>query len=370
MVTGMLRPNDRMTSRERMLATYRGQEVDRLAFWAKVANETWRTTQPDAIRTLSDVELLDFIGADGIFHAPGFARPVRPRVEIERRLEGNVRTTVTRTPDGDLVGRFTRDEYTNSWHPTEFPIKTRQDVGRYRWRFKDLRVEVNPDRLEKARRHVADVGQRGIVIQGWGTSPLMDLVEHVIGPVNIHYMLADFPDEVDELIAAMHEANCALIECMAKHSPADALVSVENTSTTLISPAQFARYCLPHLRDYGRIIEDAGRMHELHMCGHTHVLLGEIDTIPASSIEAFTAPPLGNTRLVDGRSKAPSKTLVGGTNAMLWLRPADEITAFIESELAACPDRRRIVVTTAGVAPPACGVEKFAQVADFVTSLG
>jgi uroporphyrinogen-III decarboxylase len=369
MVTGLIRPDDRMTSRERMLAAYRGREVDRLPFWAKVANDTWRTSQPEAVRKLTDRELLDLIGADGIFGTPGFARVVRPRVTVEQRTDGNIRTTVTGTPDGELVERITRDTYTNSWHPTEFPIKTRQDIARYRWLFDDVRVEVDPDGLAKARRRVSEVGQRGIAIQGWGTSPLMHLVEHVIGPLNVHYMLADHADEVDGLIATMHSANCMFLECVAKHTPADAVVSVENTSTTLISPQQFRRYCLKHLRDYGRIIEGRGKMHELHMCGHTKVLLDEIDTIPASSIEAFTAPPLGNTRLVDGRTKAPSKTLVGGTNAMLWLRPVEEIAAFIEAELAACPDRRRIVVTTAGVAPPACKAEKFGQVADFVTSL-
>ena len=56
------------------------------------------------------------------------------------------------------------------------------------------------------------------------------------------------------------------------------------------------------------------------MCGHTMALLQRIDTIPAASIEAYTSPTLGNTRLVDGRTCAPSKTLIGGTNVMVWLR--------------------------------------------------
>jgi len=197
----------------------------------------------------------------------------------------------------------------------------------------------------------------------------MHLVEHVIGPVNTHYFLHDFPREMDELIALMHAARCEQVERIARHTPADLLVSVENTSTTLISPAQFQKYCLPHLCDYGRIIQDHGKIHELHMCGLLGALLERIDTVPAASIEAFSAPTLGNTRLADGRTRAPSKCLVGGTHCMAWLLPAGRIKQFILAELADCPDHRRIVLTTAGVAPPACGAETFGQVAGWLRTV-
>ena len=91
--------------------------------------------------------------------------------------------------------------------------------------------------------------------------------------------------------------------------------------------------------------------------------------IPAASIEAYTAPTLANTRLVEGRTRAPSKCLVGGTTCMTWLRPIDEIKAFIAGELDACPDHRRIVLTTAGVAPPACPAETFRAVGEWIRTL-
>ena len=358
--------DDPMTSRERLLAAYRGEEVDRLPYWAKVTNSTWRLSQPEAIRGLSDEQLLDFIGADGLFGSARIVRETCRRVETDDTLIDHTRTTVTRTPDGELTERWQQDPTTGSWHPVEFPVKTREDLKRYRWLHTGASCEVDAEALARAADDQAGIGERGITHAWTGTSPLMHLVEHVIGPVNTHLFLADYPDEMDELIALMHQARCGLVRMIAENTPADVVVSGENTSTSLISPTQFEKYCLPHLDDYGRVIEGAGKMHELHMCGLLNALLAKIDTIPANSIEAFTAPTLADTRLVDGRTKAPSKCLVGGTHCMLWLKPLDEIKRFITDELAACPNHRRIVLTTAGVAPPACRAETFRAVGDWL----
>ncbi len=365
-MNGMIHPTDRMTSRQRMLAAYRGEPIDRLPFWAKVTNNTWRTSQPEQIRKWSDVELLDYIHADGIFGCGHPVRTARPRIEQQTRDQGTCRITVTHTPDGDLTERWDLDPYTNSWHPTEFPVKTIEDVGRFRWFYVDTRHEVDPKAADRCGACQREIGERGVTHAGWGTSPLMHLVEHVIGPVNVHLMLADHSDEMDELIDLMHADDLVGVRAIAEHSPADFIVSVENTSTTLISPQQFETYCYRHLCDYGEAIRAAGREHELHMCGHTRVLLDRIDTIPAASIEAYTSPTLGNTRLVDGRTHAPSKTLIGGTNVMTWLRPVEQIREYILEELDACPDHRHIVLTTAGVAPPACSAEAFRAIGEWI----
>jgi len=366
-VKGRVHPADEMTSRARLLAAYRGEAVDRLPYWAKVANRTWRTGQPEEVRGWNDSELLDYIRADGIFTR--IPRPItvrRPHVGVEVAESGGERGILTSTPGGGLTETWTLDEFTRSWHPTEFPVKTREDLARYRWLYTDVELSVDEEKLQRAAAECERIGERGVVRTSWGTSPLMHLVEHVIGPAGTAYMLADHPGEMDELIGAMHAADLRLAGFLAGHTPADVVASVENTSTTLISPEQFERYCLPHLCDYGRAIEGAGKLHELHMCGHTKVLLEKIDAIPAASIEAFTAPSLGNTRLADGRAKAPSKTLIGGTNVNVWLLPVEDIKAYILTELDACPDHRRIVLTTAGVAPPGCPAEKFREIGEWI----
>ena len=84
--------------------------------------------------------------------------------------------------------------------------------------------------------------------------------------------------------------------------------------------------------------------------------------MPALVNEAYTTPPLGDVTLADGRRRMPSKALMGGTNATLWLEPVERIVQTVAADLAACPDRRRIFLTSAGVLPPLVSFHKARRV--------
>ena len=88
------------------------------------------------------------------------------------------------------------------------------------------------------------------------------------------------------------------------------------------------------------------------MCGALNALLEMIDRLPAAANEAFTTRPLGDCSLTEGRKRMPSKTLIGGTNATLWLKSPEEIAEAVRQDLADCPDRKKIFLTSAGVLPP------------------
>jgi hypothetical protein len=196
----------------------------------------------------------------------------------------------------------------------------------------------------------------------------MRWVEWIAGVENAHLLLADYPEEVEELLAAMHRVLMDKTRVEAEHSPVDMLYLTENTSTTLISPAQYTRYCLPHVRAYGEIARSYGRLLALHMCGHLKLLLPTLAGLPAHAFEAFTSPPVGNTRLAEGRAVCMDKCLIGGTNAVLWTRDAEEIVAEIERDLGALPHHRGIAVTSAGVMPPLCAPETIREVCAWVKS--
>jgi uroporphyrinogen-III decarboxylase len=106
----------------------------------------------------------------------------------------------------------------------------------------------------------------------------------------------------------------------------------------------------------------------LHMCGLLEALLPDLATIPVRAFEAFTSPPVANTRLAQGREACPDKCLVGGTNAELWTHDAGRIIAEIERDLNALPHHRGIVVSSAGQMPPPCPPETIKAVCDWVKS--
>ena len=354
-----------MTPKERWLATLRLQSVDRLLFWPKL-DGAYSRAQTDPFRAMDANAITEWTGSDQHRWVGGCVRELHTRCAGETTVDGVLSRTCYHTPQGaaELVQQF--DEGSQSWHPVAFPIKSRDDLELMTAWYEDVRIELDVEMCARARENVARIGQTALTTASIGTSPFMQFIETLAGVENAHLLAADYPDEVAALLAAMHRVNIRHAELMVEHSPADLLYLIENTSTTLLSPQQFAQYCLPHLREYSDIARRAGRLLALHMCGHLHALLPLLATLPVAAFEAFTSSTLGNTTLLDGRTACPHVCLIGGTNAMLWLQPPAEIIAQLERDLTALPHHRGIVVSSAGVMPPRCPPETIRAVCAWV----
>jgi uroporphyrinogen-III decarboxylase len=354
-----------MSARERWLATIKLQPVDRLVFWPKL-DAAYPRAQEGAFRGAALRELHSWIGSDVHNWIRPVFREVRTRTSVEVSTQGHLRRTVYRTPHGEtaLVTRF--DEASQAWHPVHFPVQTREEIGLMTAFYEDTAVELDPRAFAHVQAARDELGEGGVLCSSVGKSPLMHWVEYLAGVENAHFLLADYPGEVEGLLCAMHRVLLDKARIEAEHSPVDMLYLTENTSTTLISPAQYTRYCLPHVRAYGEVAASYGRLLALHMCGHLKLLLPTLADLPAQAFEAFTSPPVGNTRLADGRAACPDKCLIGGTNAVLWTTSAEEIVAEIERDLDALPHHRGIAVTSAGVMPPLCAPATIRAVCEWV----
>lgn len=354
-----------MTPRERWLAALAMEPVDRLPFWPKL-DGAYPKAQAEPFRAMEIDAIHDWIGSDPHTGIAAGLREVRAKTSVETtRADGTMRT-VFRTPHGEMALVCRYDGPSHSWPPVEFPVKTPGDIALMREVYEDTAVEADPAGLEQARAQARRIGEGALTFAGIGESPLMHWVEWLAGVERAHLLLLEYPGEVEALFAAMHAVLVRKTELLCAANPADALYMVENTSTTLISPDQYRRYCARHVGEYARIAREAGRTMILHMCGHLKALLPQLAAIPARAFEAFTSPPLGNTTLCDGRGQCPDKCLIGGTNAILWIRPAGEIIAQLEKDLDDLPHHRGIVVTSAGVMPPLCPPETIKEVCAWV----
>ncbi len=350
---------ERMTNRERIFATFRGEEVDRFPVWLKMTNRTWQCSQPEPYCDMDAEELLRAAGCDLLLGCWGGADCENPNVERHTSRENGRRTTVFETPDGPLVAGESYDQYTESWHPTRFPADSAENLRRLRWLFRDTRYSVPPDRAQQWAGRQKELEARDAVsLAGIGPSPLMNLVEHLCGPETTVYLLHDEPQLFREVIDLMHADRMRNLRALLPHVAADTFWLTENTSTTLISPAMFEEFCMRHLHDYGSLILEHDLIPVHHMCGKLNALLEKVDELPAMANEAYTTPPVGDTTLADGRTRMPGKALIGGTNATLWLAPVEKIVATVAEDLANCPDRRKIFLTSAGVLPPPVSFEK------------
>ena len=354
-----------MTSKERWLAAIQMRPVDRLPFWPKldVAYPLHRRGQ---FRGMGLQDIQGWIGSDKHIGIASCVREQRVKTSVELDASDHVRRTIYRTFYGEtqLICRF--DTPSQSWHPVEFPVKGVEDIKLMTEIYEDATAVLARDDLAQAKERAREIGQDALVVTSIGESPLMYWVEWLAGVQGAHYLMWDHPNEVEALFAALHRLLMEKARLLAESTPADALYMIENTSTTLISPEQYQRYCRRHISAYGEIVHDAGKPLLLHMCGHLKALLPILAELPARGFEAFTSPPLGNTRLVDGRTRCPDTCLIGGTNATLWTRSSDEIIAQLETDLDALPHHRGLVVTSAGVMPPMCEPETIKTVCEWV----
>lgn len=341
---------ERMSSRERWLGALRREPLDRLPFWAKLG-ASYARSQAGSFAGMSLPELHAWMGSEPHGGVGACLHDVRSRTALRV-----VQTDGRRATEYVLPGRVLRmvdgwDADSQSWHPVEFPVHTREDVEVLTEWMADGRVELDDGALRQAQAVAADP-RRPCLAVNLGTSPLMDFLQHLAGVDQGQYLLADCPAEVSGLFAAMHGVLRRKAETVCATTPADFLYLTENTSTTLHSPAQFKAYASPYIREVAGLALAHDKPLLLHMCGHLKALLPELETLPVAGFEAFTSPAVGNTTLADGRAACPGKCLIGGTNAALWLQPAERIIATLERDLDALPHHRGLIPSSAGMMPP------------------
>lgn len=354
-----------MTSRERWLAALKCEPVDRLPFWPKIS-ASYAAYQVEPFRSMNIGDLIKWVGSDQHVGIPACVKTERKKTSTESVQANGTRITKYITPAGTLTAVNKYDEGSRSWHPVEFPVKRREDIEAMSLFFSDATCEFDSIQFDQASAVMETIGEDGIATTGIGVSPLMDWIQHLAGIENAHLMLWDYREDVESLFREMHAFLCRRAEIIVAKCPAPVVYSVENTSTTLISPALFRRYCYGHLLDYGNIVSSAGKLHVLHMCGHLRDVLADVARLPAAGIEAFTSPPVGNTTLKDGRTACSGKCLIGGTNAVLWTKSAEEIFGQIRHDLDELLHQRGVVVTSAGVMTPLCKPETIKKVAELV----
>jgi uroporphyrinogen-III decarboxylase len=354
-----------LTTRERWWQAVRFNEIDRLPFWPKL-DAAYPRAQHAPFNTMTISEIHEWLGSDEHAGIKQCVREVRTQTGIQVRREGKRSVTTYTTPFGEtrMVQQF--DPTSQAWHPMEFPVYDLDTIKLMTAFYEDTSIQLDENILVENRIVVEQYGENAFTLTAIGESPLMFFVEWLAGVENAHYLLNDYPEAVEALFQAVHQMLLNKTRLLAKHSPSDVLYMVENTSTTLISPSQYRKYCYHHITEYGNITRAYNRFLFLHMCGKLKLLLPDIGTLPVEGFEAFTAPPLGSTTLMDGRTACPDKALVGGTHAMLWTRPAGEIIEAIERDLDALPHHRGLVVTSAGVMTPLCPPERIRKVREWL----
>ena len=288
-----------MTGRERVTAILRGRPADRPA-WTTLADTRTFDIMPENVRVDNALNFYRVIGCDvmsfGNFAFPKHcraespARLVTPPVETDVRTEDDgLRVQTRATPWGTLTATF------RSGHPIRHPVESLEELRILLNLWRESRYEPAEGWEETYARADAAIGDMGVYVPTVQPSPVQRLIEFDMGMTHFYYLLQDHPPEMRELLDAMHACRMQEYEILAAHSPAEAIIPVENTSTTMLSPDIYRELSLPQIRDFCDVCHRHGEKAILHMCGLLKDLLPAIGETGLDGINGLTPPPFGDT---------------------------------------------------------------------------
>jgi hypothetical protein len=315
-----------MNGRERLSAVLCKQPTDRMA-WTALVTQHSLDLLPESLRRDAGIGFYRYLGCD-IFLLNGHNTPYKFRspqlqwghdVTTEERWEGRRYFVTWHTRDSDLTSIRDRG------HPVKFPVDSIEAVRSYRAMWENASYICHDDDDVLASLD-AILGDDGVVTRFWGPSTIPRLLEIDMGTQNFYYLLADYPDEMEALINTMHERQLEAFRCLAR-GPWQSATLIENTSTYYISPRIYARYNMPHQRDFVEAMKATGKAAILHMCGHVRDLLPLIRETGCDGIHALTPPPTGNTPWEEALDAiGEDLIIIGCLDPTIWISgPLDEI---------------------------------------------
>lgn len=353
--------SDVFTPKQRLLRSIAGEETDRVA-WSPFLAYYWENL-PEKTQEMGQFSYMQELGADPLLR--GFYSlytPVYHGCEVVTSERGGRRDISYETPVGTLREAYTFAKSANSWFLTEHPVHTEEDFRILQYIFENIQLKENYGPFREMWKRVGDGGLVVPVFGAFDKTPFQALVEHWCGTVDLTYALYDFPEVVEECLAAMEAAAVQAAEISVK-TEAEAFLFWEDSSTTNISPAFFEKYTAPTIQKWGAIMHENGKYLLHHACGHLRDLLPLMNQTPVDMIESISPPPTGNIDLDEAFTLLDSdKGLIGGIEPTFF-----ENCSILELEervdyLCKMAGKRRFILANSDSCPPGVSHEKLCAV--------
>lgn len=351
-----------MTSRERLLTVLRGSKPDRLP-WAPLIDEYFTSSLPSGLE-MDVVETLRYIGADVMERHVPVIKERCEKVAVEEEREGNDIVKRFITPAGTLTEKQ-RVTATTTFR-SEFRIKGRDDLEAYRYIVENTEYEPN---YEAFRQRDLSIGEDGLATADGPRTPIQRLLQDDMGLEGVVYGLVDYKEELESVMRTMHERNKEVYRLICR-SPAEAVIAYEDTSSTVISPSYFHKYCAPFIDEYADICHDAGKWFITHMCGKLSVFNEQIKAGHQDGVDSVCPPPTGDTWPHEAREAwGLEKVIIGGIDPPTLARMSvEETREYVTRVLDQMPTFGGFILSTGDATAYGTPVENLRAVAQIVTS--
>ena len=316
-----------LTSRQRILAALNHRMGDRLA-WAPYFRTWWESHQkagnvPAFLQGAgSYLEAFSYMDLDILDKGAAAAREVYEGVEtVEEELPSGCIKTRYMTPVGEVYSIQERTSaYDDTLYKTSYPFKSMADYPVIMHLLEVMHYEPSYEEYEERQ---SQAGNDGQYMSEVPSTPLHRLFINWMGYQDTCFALADYPDEMDQLMGLIFERNQEALE-IAMRSPAPIILTPGCTNADFDTPRLYQRYAMPHLKMVSERCHAAGKRHVAHMCGKLKPLLPLIAEAGLDGIESLTPPPYADTYLWEAREALPGVCIIGGVSPHLlvghWTR--------------------------------------------------
>jgi uroporphyrinogen-III decarboxylase len=355
-----------MNGRERVMASLQGLECDHLC-WSPLIDNYFTSSLPaQGFKRGSWSDAARLVGADIIErHTPA----------VQAVEDGSIHRFVSRSGDRvqELIegpaGKLVIERGVNAWeatHVTRFPIQTVEDLKIWASIIEHTHHEEN---FAAFRKRDIEIGADGIATCSTPNTPLMQLMEDLCGIQNTYYLLADHPAEVEACLDQIHEKNLEALRILVD-GPAQVIICYEDTSSTILSPAIYRKYCAPILDEYARVCHAGGKLFLTHMCGKLSAFNSQLRDGIQDGIESVCPPSTGDIWAYQARAAwGGEKIIVGGLEpAALERMNPEETRQYVTTILDQMPTFRKFILGTGDATAHATPVANLRMISQVVKS--
>lgn len=354
-----------MTSRERLQAALHTKEVDQLP-WSPVMDGYFTSSLPKQGYHFDLLEAARYIGCD--FMERHVANPAEKYTNVELRIEDTATgfRTYYETPVG--TGYVEHKRTGNTSYVSKHFIETIEDVKIFQYIAEHTSYEPL---IEKFVSRDRQIGSMGMATLSGNTSPIQEVLQFLAGVENTVYLMEDYPDEMTELFAAMHERNKRQYAALLEY-PCDYIFDYEDTSTTVMNRSMFVDCSLPAINDYADMVHDAGKIFITHMCGKLSGFVHEVGSGRQDGFDSICPPNTGDLYPWDARRIwGPGKVVIGGIDPPELSRvTADRAVEMAKEVIDRVENKVGFILSTGDAVAHGTPIENLRAITDLVNRLG
>jgi hypothetical protein len=248
---------------------------------------------PSAISGLGMEEVEDFLGFARAARYRAFPKIRFDSAEIRDYRENDEDITLYSFPEGDLVKRVRRSAAMIaegiSGHGVEYPLKSAADYELFLRHLTSASLTVP---LEGFADFDGKTGEAGLPLLIVGSCPAHRVMLELAGYEAFYYHRADFPDLVDEVIAALDKLYRGALWPLLEKSPAKLILHGNHFSSAMTPPPLFDEYFLPYFRDFNDRMHGAGKKTLWHSDAEMRVLLSRVLEAGFDGADCLATHPL------------------------------------------------------------------------------